>query len=154
LKNLSILFFLSLVFYACGPAYVYEEEYQLPEEGWPYSDTLAYAIDITDTLSRYNLLMKLEHTIDYPFQNIYLQIHTSYPNGKTISDRLSINLLDTKGQWFGKCRNENCELLIGLQEGLYFDQVGIHTIAVEQYMRRNPLPGIRSAGLMLEKAIR
>lgn len=151
MKNLLFLSFLSLFLFSCGPSYVYEKEHELPEEGWSWSDTLSYTLNITDTLSRYNLLLELEHSRRFPFRNIYLQIHTTYPSGKSVHDRLSIDLMDSKGLWYGKCGKEDCTLLISLQEGLYFDQMGPHTLAIEQYMRKDPLPGIQSAGLLLEK---
>ncbi len=147
LLSFALIFSLS----ACGPSWVYEENLELPTSGWSYNDTLHFNINVTDTLARYNLFLLFAHQTSFPFQNLYLQIHTQYPSGQKMKDRLSIDLMSKDGQWHGKCQNDQCKLMVSLQEGLYFNQIGTHLISIEQYTRQNPLFGILSAGLFLEK---
>lgn len=145
-----VLVFLSFL-YACGPSWEYQDTKTLPDSGWLYVDTLHFELDITDTISRYNLYLYLEHTPSFPNQNVYLKIHTRYPSGETIADRLSIDLMDKQGKWYGKCSEQQCNLMVSLQEGLFFNQTGVHLLSLEQYTRSNPLSGILSAGMYLEK---
>ncbi len=134
---------------SCGPNYVFEEEVEIQESQWYYNDTLSFSFTMTDTSQLYDLFIELEHQKSYPFQNIYFQIYTSFPSGKKIQDRLSVDLMNKAGVWYGKCGKEECELLVNLQERLRFNETGTYQIQLEQFMRVDPLEGLNSLSLKL-----
>lgn len=145
----SLLSFL-LLLSACGPNYVYEKSYGIEEEAWRYRDTLDFEFAIEDTSTIYNLWLEIEHSTSFSNQNLYTQIHTKFPSGDRITEQLSLELANKAGQWLGDCSADYCELRIPIQQGAYFDQTGEYQITVEQYMRRNPVEGVRSLAFRLE----
>lgn len=151
MKYAALLLFSAILFLSsCGPGYDYEKQYDFEDGNWAYEDTLGFTFTIQDTLSIYNLFLELEHSTGYNYQNLYTQIHTRFPSGKRLTELLSLELADKAGVWLGDCNSEYCTLTIPIQEGAYFNQAGEYTITVEQYMRVDPVEGVRSIGFMLE----
>lgn len=138
---------LIVLFGACGPHYLYQENKQIPDGQWRYADTVTFQFAITDTSELYTLYLDFEHADTFAAQNLYVNLHTVFPDGQRMSKQKSFDLFDEQGQPAGKCSGHTCRLRVVLQEQTYFNQPGTYTIALEQYTRINPLPGIRSVGL-------
>lgn len=152
LKPTQLFFLITFLFLtACGPDFVFEKNYEIPNAEWSYADTLDFEFDIQDTNQLYNFYLDIEHEVGYKNQNIYFMIHTQYPSSKRIAQQLSIDLANKAGAWFGKCGNESCKLRVNLQEKAFFNETGKHTLTLEQYMRVDPLPGIKNLALRIEK---
>ena len=143
-------FFSILLLTSCNGGYDFEKQYELQGEYWAQDDTLNFHFPIEDTLRIYNLYLEIEHNTNYSYQNLYTQIYTQFPAGQRIKELLSLELADKAGVWLGNCGKEYCVLKIPIQEGAYFNQQGEYTVMVEQYMRVNPVRGIRSVGFLLE----
>ena len=145
-----VFFAMFIAAFSCGKNYSYQKTYQISEEKWTYADSLRFSFDIADTTNIYNLYLQIEHTTDYSFQNLYTRINTKFPSGDRLQERLSLEMANKAGVWLGKCGKKNCKLLIPIQESAYFNQEGEHTILLEQYMRQDSLPGIKSVAFLLE----
>ncbi len=137
---------------ACGPDYVYQEVQEVPAGGqWAYADTLNFKFTITDTVARYNFYLDFEHSDTFAFQNIYLKLYTHFPNGHRLMKVRSFDFFDAQGAAVDKCSGNRCSLRTLLQENAFFKATGEYVLTVAQHTRREPLPGVRSVGLALEK---
>ena len=143
---------LLLLFTGCGDDYIYEETKLVPNGEWTYEEALAFDFDLKDTSARYDIILYISHTDTYGFQNMYVQFHTNFPSGESESQVVSLELARKNGVWNGRCNGEKCEVEIPLQTNAYFPEPGAHQIKVEQYMRRNPLPGVEGMTLKIRKA--
>ena len=147
---LLVLFGNLMVLFACNENYYFQEEVAIPEGNWSYENPVDFSVNIEDTAAIYNLFLEIEHTLEYPRQNIYLQIHTSFPSGEKLKEQLSIDLANKAGVWYGDCSSKSCRLVIPIQEGAYFNQPGEYQFQIEQFTRINPLPGISNISLAIE----
>ena len=129
----------------------FDVEKKIPDAQWSYNDTIDFKVPITDTTRLYNLYIKFAHSDTFPNQNIYLKLYTRFPDGKRVSRIRSFDLYDAEGKPQGKCSGSTCEAKILLQDKLYFNQIGDYLITLEQYSRSNPLIGLSTVGLSLEK---
>lgn len=141
--------FISLSFFSCND-YQYQKTYELDGEQWTYADSLVFSFDIKDTTRIYNLYLELDHSTDYRYQNLYTYIHTTFPSQERLDERLSLEMANKAGAWEGDCGKKYCTLTIPIQENAYFNQLGTHTIVLEQFMRKDSIAGIRSISFMLE----
>jgi len=141
----------SLFFLGCNQNVVYEQEYEIGNTEWTYVDTLVYEVNITDTLAVYDLFLEIEHTRTFPFENMYIRIHTRFPQGQRLAETVSLELADETGIWMGDCDGDGCEIDIPIQQGAYFSQQGQYAFVIEQYMRRDPLPGVESITLRVKE---
>jgi gliding motility-associated lipoprotein GldH len=129
---------------------IFEKKVELKDKRWTYADSLQYTFPIKDTTKIYSIYLQVAHEQVYPFQNIYLMLHTQFPSGKRIDNRINIDLAEPTGKWNGDCSGDVCELEIPIQEGAYFNETGNYTLTVEQYLRQDTLVGISAVKVMLE----
>jgi len=138
---------LCLLFSSCGPTVVYEQEYDIEDSGWAYTDSLSFGFNIKDIALSYDYLLDVAHDAYFPHQNFYIKLHTRFPSGKRSSQQLSLQLADNFGQWHGDCGGEKCTLSIPILRNARFESAGYYSLTVEQHTRDNPLQDISSVGL-------
>lgn len=119
----------------CGSSYVYEKKYQFDTSGWTYADTLDFEISIQDTFKIYDLFLEIEHSRDYPYQNLYAIFYTTFPDQTRLKKQISLEIGESNGKWLGNCSGNNCTLVIPIQKNAYFNQSGNYLFTLEQFMR-------------------
>ncbi len=148
MRNLIFVTILSLLFIGCNSDdVVFTELYEIPNGQWPYSDVYAYTFEVTDTSEMYRLLLYLDFSTDYNWENLYTRISTTYPGDSARTNIVSLELASSTGSWYGDCNSRHCELNIPLQENVKFPMPGEYRIAFEQYMRQEVVEGIEAIGL-------
>lgn len=150
-KAFPVLSFLSLILFACGPTYVIDKTYDIANNEWTYTDSLHFEFEIKDTLKLYDLIIELKHSTDFAYQNLYTQIHTTFPDGMRLNKPVSLEIANPAGEWQGKCSSKSCTIEIPIQQGAYFNQIGNYAITLEQYMRENPVKGVQSVALKVQE---
>lgn len=143
----GFLFLLS----SCDPNFIYNQKFEIPQETWTYTDTLDFSFNIPDTANIYNIYLEIDHSVEFPKQNLYVLIYTQFPSGERIREMVSLELCNQAGYWFGDCNSKTCSLNIPIQEGAYFNQKGDYRITLEQYSRKDKLEGIKSLALKIEE---
>lgn len=136
---------------SCGPSPIHSEKLKL-DGIWDYDENLISTITVTDTLINYDLALKMDHSSDFYFQNLYVRIETIFPDEKKISEPLSLQLATSKGQWNGKCSGESCKIVFSLQDNFKFKHQGDYQFKVGQFSRDEGLKGINEIELLLFEA--
>ena len=144
-----VLFLVGIFLWSCNSDYVYQEFVDISDAKWAYSDSISFAFDVPDTNSVYNLYIEIDHSEEFQYQNLYVHIHTTFPQCEMLTEQVSLQLSD-KGFWVGNCRKGWCKARIMIQSDAYFDQKGIHQFVVEQFTRQNPVNGVQSIGFLIE----
>ncbi len=152
LVRIGVLAALCWFLTACERAPFYEQTAPIEDGRWAYADTVRFPFTITDTSLRYNMYLEVAHADTFPYQNVYVQFHTTYPDGQCRSQVLSLDLFDATGQPNGPCRSGICRSEFVLQENAIFPQPGQYLLAVEQYMRFSPVVGVEGFRLRIESA--
>jgi gliding motility-associated lipoprotein GldH len=149
-RFLSLLFPFTLIYAACSGGSFYESTHTFTDVNWSYEDTIKFAFNIQDTSLRYNMYLDIEHKSTYPFQNLYVKIHSAFPDGQLISEQHSLELQGKNGTWISVCRGQDCGIRFILRENMRFDQLGAYTVFLEQFTRTENLKGVESLGLVLK----
>lgn len=150
-------FLLLLLFVLCAGCQfstrlnVFEQQTAIPHERWDMRFRPVFAVNITDTTALYDIYVTLRHTNDYRYSNLWLLITTTFPNGKSIQQRVELPLADATGKWFGSGMEDIFFHRILIQHNAYFNQPGTYRFTFEQDMRDNPLLHVLNVGLRIEK---
>ncbi len=145
------LLFVVVLIWGCGESFVVDEKTTFDQKEWSYDNVLDYKLSVTDTSKRYNLFLEIDHTTDYEFQNIYMNVYTKYPSGKEIKQPLNLDLAEVVGKWKGECKGERCKALVVLQQNTYFNELGVHYFKFEQNTRTKNLPYINSISFRVQE---
>jgi gliding motility-associated lipoprotein GldH len=149
LRSAACLLLCLLGFTACQDSFIYDEAVAPEEVVWTYDQPLSFDFSIQDTSLRYEFLLDVQHSTDYPFQNLYTRITTVFPDETSQQDVISLELAGKLGLWEGKCRGDGCALTIALQERARFDTPGDYQLRFEQYTRQDSLPGVQELRLRI-----
>ncbi len=150
-KFVWLVFPVFLFIAACSPEFFYQDTKQIPSGIWRYQDTLNYTFNITDTASLYNLYVEFEHADTFAYQNLYLKLYTLFPDGKRLSKPCSFDFFNPQGSPNGTCSSHKCVYRSMLQSNAFFNKPGSYIVTIEQFMRRDSVPGIQSVGFLIEK---
>lgn len=140
-----------LIFSSCDQTRVFEAARPIANRQWQYADTMQFQVPISDTTQRYNVDINLRHTNEYPYNNLYIWVYTTYPSGKIFKNRVNLPLAEPDGKWYGSGLGDVLSVPINIQQNAVFPEKGTYIFALEQDMRQNPLPEILDIGVRVEK---
>jgi gliding motility-associated lipoprotein GldH len=156
----SVAGFLALCFLAsCNKNVVYSKYERIDEEkGWPAKQLITFEAEMKDTNQLYDVYINVRNAESYPYKNLFMFLHTTYPNKDFSVDTIECVLADEQGHWLGKGMGDLYDNSILFKKNARFKQAGIYKFAFEQAMRYgnkneiDPLPLIMDIGISIEKA--
>ena len=138
-----LLFFLGMILFSCGNS-TYENYHSFPENKWNTDSIVIFQYTIDDTTRSYDLSLKIRHTVDYEFQNLFLFLEG------TKKDTIEITLSNKNGKWLGTGMCDVREFECVFQKERIFAKKGKYELRVEQAMRYGPVQKIEKLEHVLD----
>jgi gliding motility-associated lipoprotein GldH len=151
IKVLFVIATLSLVFVSCDRNRVYEQNIKIDDYIWDSQNAIKFEFEIKDTAALHNVYINVRHASVYPYNNLWLFIKSSAPNGQINVDTLECKLADEKGKWLGEGLGDIWDIRIPWKKNVRFPNNGKYIVEYNQAMRIDKLPGIMEVGLRVEK---
>lgn len=147
------LFVVSIIlFTSCEPNRTFEKNISIIGHEWDYYQKPRFEIDIRDTSKPFDIYLNIRHTEKYPFSNLWIELHTLFPSGKTNTTKHQVELGDnSEMKWNSECLKDICNAQIQIITGHRFSESGTYRFTISHIMRTNPLPEIMDIGLKIEK---
>lgn len=142
-----------LLFSSCDRGAVYEENKDLPDAKWKIQDTLQFDFSIEDSTAPYDLVYNIRYNSSYKYYNLYIN-HWLYDSTGTLmeSKLMNMDLFDpSSGDPKGSGISDIFDYRVLFMDNQKFPYSGKYTLKAVHYMRENPLQGIVSFGLRVEK---
>ena len=151
-KAIHILLYANFLLMICScdnSQYLFRENTSIDNEVWRVNTQIPFRFTVSDTTQIYKIGFNIRYTYSYPQQNLYVFLHTVFPNGMRTHDTLSVDLFSPEGKALGKGKR-----VLELQH--YFARVkfpmsGEYFMSLEQAMRMDTLQGVTSMGLYISK---
>ncbi len=135
--------------FSCGSSYDYEAHYPLKGEAWNMEDQPAFVFEIKDTSTPYAFKLNFRYTDLFPYQDIFLFLQTTFPDGSCSQDTLHCFLFEADGKPLGKGqRIKELEVNYSL---LRFPMPGKYAMRFTQGLRTDKVKGVASFGMALKK---
>lgn len=151
-KGIYIFLILSLVItIGCNQKKVYNETRDLPENKWNKENILNFKVPSSDTMHAHNVYLHIRHLSKYDFQNLFLFINISSPEGHSVKDTFECMLADDKGNWYGSGWGDVYQNKILYKKNILFPSPGTYVFEIQQAMRRDQLKHISDIGLEIQK---
>lgn len=148
-----------LLFVACNKNVLYSHYESLDETtGWPAKRILRFETEVKDTNQLYDVYVNIRNTENYNYRNLFLFLHTYYPDGMKFTDTIECILSDERGHWLGKGMGDLYDNSILFKKNARFTKAGKYYFDFEQAMRYgnkneiDPLYMIKDVGFTIEKA--
>lgn len=144
---------------SCNKNVVYSKYERIDENiGWAAKQLIGFETDMKDTNQLYDVYINVRNAESYPYKNLFMFLHTTYPTGNTSVDTIECVLADEQGHWLGKGMGDLYDNSILFKKNTRFKQVGNYKFSFEQTMRYgnkneiDPLFLIMDIGISIEKA--
>ena len=119
-----------VIFISCDSSIVFEKYKSFENQEWNTDKVLSFDYTITDTISTYKLVLKVRHSVEYEYQNLFL-----FVTSDSLRDTIEVVLADKSGRWLGSGVGDIREIksLLAIEK-TYFKKEN-KTIKIEQAMR-------------------
>jgi gliding motility-associated lipoprotein GldH len=141
MHNYYLIFF-AAIFFSCGEN-TYENYHSFDHTGWNTDSIVVFKYNIYDTTKSYDLSLKIRHTIDYEFQNLFLFLIEDK------NDTIEIMLSNKEGKWLGSGISDIREVEYVFCKKREFKR-GEYKLRVEQAMRYGALNRIENLEHILD----
>ena len=153
MKNITVIFAIisTFVMSSCSNRMMYDESVVIPETKWDNKNVPYFDVNVEDTVSIYSFALNVRHMENYRYSNLYIFLHTTFPNGNVTHDTVECTLAYPDGSWAGKGSGSMRSDKILLNPNLRFPLDGVYHFEIEQAMRDDILKGIADIGISIEK---
>jgi gliding motility-associated lipoprotein GldH len=142
----------ALILMSCGPKHIYQNKQEIAQP-WSYNQQVIFDFEIIDTASAYDLTLDVIHASDFSYENMYVKVITTFPDGKQVNHPLSLQLAGKDGNWIGNCSGEKCSTPIALSSSAYYRSSGKYRMSFEQYSRKDTIRGIEALQLSVSQSL-
>lgn len=140
-----------LAFWGCDASSVFEANYEIEDGIWDVNDAARFSFQINDTVNFHDFHVHLRNGDDYAWNNIYLFVDLTFPNGKHSLDTVECILADPQGKWYGSGAGSRYynRFRMPSKTRVVFPDTGTYHVSIQQAMRDSSLEGIHDVGFRL-----
>ena len=132
-----IFFYLFVFFISCQNNKTQYKYCVFEDNKWNSDSIVSFNFDNIDTTASYDIYLKIRHSVDYRFQNLFL--FSKINNEK---DTIEIFLSQKNGKWNGKGFGDIKEIDVLISKEASFENFDEANYSFEQAMRYNDLEKI------------
>ena len=133
-------------------------DYQSIDQGlWAKDHKIEFDLPALDSLRQYDVLLSLRNSNDYPFNNLFLLVTITHPDGFAEIDTLEYRMAAPDGTWLGVGSGNIKDNLLAYKEAITFEKKGRYRLSVRHALRNNgevqgvsPLKGIVELGYQIK----
>ncbi len=149
-KYIIAAFILLVSLSACKKAPYYSETHLFSDGVWGAGEQPVFSFDIQDSAGLYDLSFVLRLNNDYDFQNIWILMHTTRPEGSVSTDTINLQVFDERGRWLGKKSGSTYTFTGVFAFKHRFETLGKHSIRMEHAVMNPELRGVLDMTLLVD----
>ena len=148
-----IFVFLSLLLLVCCNTNTESSYSVFEEDSWHADSIITLSHSVVDTITKQNLYLKIRHTTDFEYQNIFL-----FVDFQEKRDTIEVTLSEKNGKWLGSGFGDIKEVEYCFAKEIIFNSKKTSNVTVEQAMRYGEQPvitnlkGIIALGINIKKS--
>lgn len=146
-----IYLFIAILLVSCGSDKLFDESVVIPDAKWDNKNILSFDVNVEDSLEVYSFYLNIRHLESYRYCNLYVFMHTTFPNGNLTHDTIECFLAAPDGRWMSKGSGTMRSARVMLNPAMRFPLTGDYHFEIEQAMREDVLKGISDIGICFEK---
>ena len=146
---MKIIFgFFSLLLLVCCNTKTESSYNVFEEDSWHADSIITLNHDVVDSITKHNLYLKIRHTTDFKYQNIFLFVCFQEKR-----DTIEVTLSEKNGKWLGRGFGDIKEVEYCFAKEITFNSKKTSIVTVEQAMRYGDLPAITNLKGIIALAI-
>jgi len=152
MRLIFCLVLMAMIAISCDSNRVYENNVDFKDRSWKIAEPAKFEFQITDTVKKYNLLMDVRNSIDYPFARLFVNYDLTKDSLSLSKELVSVYLFDQKtGKPFGTSGiGDIYDHQFFLMKNYSFKKAGKYNMSLQQFMRQDTIRGVLAVGLRVE----
>jgi gliding motility-associated lipoprotein GldH len=152
MRVIFCLMLIAIIAISCDSNRIYENNIDFKDRSWKIAEPAQFEFQITDTAKKYNLLMDVRNSIDYPFARLFVNYQLKKDSISLSKELISVYLFDQKtGKPFGTSGiGDIYDHQFFIIKNYSFEKAGKYNMSFQQFMRKDTIPGILAVGLRVE----
>ena len=137
MKLSSGVFIFALALISCNNNIVFDDYKTFDNQTWNTEEGVVFNYFVSDTTCKNQVIIKVRHTTNYEFQNLFLFVKTEK------IDTVELLLANKEGEWLGRGIGDIREVEFVYAKDKAFIEKGDFTFEIEQAMRYGKLEKIQ-----------
>ena len=129
MRGIIVGFLFVFFLVACEKRGFYDEYKVFEDQAWHTDSIKEFTFFVEDTIKKYNIILRVRHTTEYDFQNLFLFVQLDK------KDTLEVKLANKEGAWKGKGMGDVREVEYTYKNNFIFPQKNKVVFKIEQAMR-------------------
>jgi gliding motility-associated lipoprotein GldH len=144
---------ISMIWWGCDSRRVFEDNVEFQNRNWKINEPVQFEFQVTDTSRKYNLLINIRNSLDYPYARIFVNYNLQQDSTSLNKKMIAEYLFDQKtGKPFGTSGiGDIYDHQFPILKNYSFEKAGAYKIRLDQFMRMDTIPGILAVGIRVEK---
>ena len=149
--NKILVVIVLFLFVACGKTPHYEKVYSFENRVWEKDVKLSFPVEITNIEAEYNFTLSLRVSTDYKFNNLWVFLKTTSPDGTEAREPFEIKITNPDGTWVGNRTGSIVETpLVFKKRKLPLN--GEYSFILEQGITSSTIDNVLDLGFKVEKS--
>lgn len=149
IKYSIALLIATCLFSACSDDAIFDSAYSFDDRSWGQTELVKFDVDIQDTTEQYSLILTMRNTTNYAYNNFWIYLYVTTPDGKTSKTPYEIQVTNPDGSWIGTKSGTIVESKLVFRTSA-FKQAGVYSYTLEQGINKKEMPEILDIGLRVE----
>jgi gliding motility-associated lipoprotein GldH len=141
--------FLIFILYGCKKNNEIIRYHKFNNQTWNRFDKIMFDIPVLDIEKRYDVFFFANHTKEYAFDNLEINMIMTTPSGEERIKEYRFLLKDKTGGFTGNCNQDSCTASVTLKKGLRMDKKGMLRIEIETLVPRIQIHSLLGVGIRL-----
>jgi gliding motility-associated lipoprotein GldH len=152
IRNHSLLLLvLVTVLFGCGEKPFFEKVFSFDERVWTLEQRPEFNLEVTDTTALYDISLTLRTTTDYKFNNLWIFLKTTLPDGQSERLPFQIRISNEDGSWIGNKTGSVVETSLDFP-ARKLPMKGEYSFIVEQAVTQSKIDEVLDIGLRVNKS--
>ncbi|MEL7340160.1 MAG: gliding motility lipoprotein GldH [Bacteroidota bacterium] len=150
IARIGLIGLMSVLLFSCGEGgWLVEQQFDETTGGWPAEESVDFRFANASPGSK-QLQIDFRFAADYPYQNIWLQLEMTDPQGNLSTLLIGDTLMDVSGAWIDQPEvGAKVDWRLQPAPTIELSQSGEYQFRLRQYMRENILTGVEEVKLKL-----
>ncbi|HLV42824.1 MAG TPA: gliding motility lipoprotein GldH [Brumimicrobium sp.] len=134
---------------SCGDTAFYDQVYSFDDKTWDKEDTAVFKVDVQDSVINRDFILSLRTTTGYLYDNLWIYIMVTAPDGTTSKVAQQIPLARPDGSWIGRVSGTLVESRLRF-DSKPFPIKGEYVFKVCNATQEESVPYVMDIGLRIE----
>jgi gliding motility-associated lipoprotein GldH len=136
----------------CTRGKIFEKHIEFDDLSWNRFEVLEFEFEVDDVSVPYNILIAVRHIPEIPYEELEVGTIMTTPSGEVRALEHKVRVKDNEGNLLGDGMGDLWDLVEPLREDFQFNQPGMVSIELHNYMTRLETVGIIEVGLIVRKS--